>query len=119
MQYAWIADYACAKPGASRDYQEDWACERYLVGGKMFGMRSDTRFTFKLAPANGLLARALYPAIGPGYYMNHTHWNSLDLSGDVPEDALREMIDESYALVFQGLTKKVQKEILEHESPAG
>ncbi len=39
--------------------------------------------------------------------------NSVYLDGDVPDDILKQMIDMSYNLIFNSLSKKVQKEILE------
>lgn len=45
--------------------------------------------------------------------MNKVHWNSVYLDGDVPDDILKQMIDMSYNLIFNSLSKKVQKEILE------
>ncbi|MDR1113266.1 MAG: MmcQ/YjbR family DNA-binding protein [Bacteroidales bacterium] len=53
-----------------------------------------------------------YPDIVPGYYLNKIHWSSMDLSGNIPEDVLRQMLDCSYNLIFHSLSKKVQAEIL-------
>jgi hypothetical protein len=39
--------------------------------------------------------------------------NSVYLDGDVPDDILKQMIDMSYNLIFNSLSKKIQKEILE------
>ncbi len=65
-----------------------------------------------MTPARGDGLRQLYTDIIPGYYMNKTHWNSVKADGDVPEDLLRQMLDEAYGLVFTSLTKKKQAEIL-------
>ena len=43
--------------------------------------------------------------------MNKEHWNSLYLEGDVPDDVLRDMADESHRLLFSSLSKKLQKEL--------
>ena len=48
--------------------------------------------------------------------MDKRSWNSIDLNGALPEEVLREMIDESYRLVFEKLTKKLQREILEQNA---
>jgi predicted DNA-binding protein (MmcQ/YjbR family) len=37
--------------------------------------------------------------------MSKDHWNTVTLDGSIPEDAVLRMIDESYALVVQGLRK--------------
>jgi predicted DNA-binding protein (MmcQ/YjbR family) len=44
--------------------------------------------------------------------MNKVHWNSVFLDGNVPEDVIKQMIDMSYKLIFNSLTKKAQKSIL-------
>jgi predicted DNA-binding protein (MmcQ/YjbR family) len=47
--------------------------------------------------------------------MNKVHWNSVYLHGDVPDDVLKQMIDMSYELVLNSLSKKLQKELLEQK----
>jgi predicted DNA-binding protein (MmcQ/YjbR family) len=38
--------------------------------------------------------------------MNKVHWNSVILDGTVPDDAVREMIDESYGLTRPKIRKR-------------
>jgi len=44
--------------------------------------------------------------------MNKIHWNSFSLEGQVPDQVLKDMLDESYLLIFSSLSQKDQKEIL-------
>ena len=37
--------------------------------------------------------------------MNKRHWNTVVLHGSVPDDVLKDMIDESYWLVVSGLSR--------------
>jgi len=67
--------------------------------------------TLKLLPADGDFLRRQYEDIVPGYYMNKDHWNSVYLDGSIPDDVLQGMIDKSYSILFDALTKKAQKEI--------
>ena len=39
-----------------------------------------------------------YPDILPAYHMNKTHWITLRLEGDVPEDVVQMLIEMSYHL---------------------
>lgn len=117
MNYSWLEDYCLSKRGAEKEYKAEWEAIRYLVGGKMFGLQgndSDGRsiITLKLNPVYGELLRNTYPDIRPGYYMNKTHWNSLDLNGHVPGDVLKSMVDQSYDLIFKSLTKQQRSNIL-------
>lgn len=118
MRYTWMDEYLLAKKGVTKDLQADWNWIRYQVGGKMFAALclddggKPVYITLKLRPEEGEFWRGQYADVIPGYYMNKTHWNSIAPDGQVPDDILRDMLDESYALVLAGLTKKTQREIL-------
>lgn len=119
MNYPWLEDYLIGKPHARKEYKPEYNADRYLVAGKLFamvGQNSEAQpiLTLKLAPPTGEFLRKQYADIVPGYYMNKVHWNSLNLLGKVPPDLLREMVDESYQIVFSSLPKKVQQELCSH-----
>ncbi len=122
MNYPWIDAYLMAKPGVEKDVQSDWNWIRYKIGSRMFcAVCLDDRdqpyyITLKLEPAKGDALRQLYPDILPGYYMNKVHWNSVRPDGTVPEELMKEMLDESYHLVLHRLSRKIQKKILEEIS---
>lgn len=116
MNYPWIDSYCTGKKGVQKDYKEEWQATRYMIGGKMFAMQGGDKqnkpiITVKLEPLYGQLLRGQYSDIIPGYYMNKDHWNSLYLEGAVPDEVLREMLDQAYELVLRSLTKKAQAEI--------
>ncbi|MBR3797185.1 MAG: MmcQ/YjbR family DNA-binding protein [Clostridia bacterium] len=121
MRYEWMDEYLLAKKGVTKDLQADWNWIRYHVGGKMFAALclDDTGkavyITLKLEPLEGEFWRRQYADVIPGYYMNKLHWNSIKPDGAVPDDILRNMLDQSYALVLAGFSRKRQKEILELE----
>ncbi len=121
MKYPWIEEYLMDKPGVTKDIQRDWNWIRFQLGGKMFAaicMDDNNRpyyITLKLEPFEGDFWRKQYEDIIPGYYMNKTHWNSVKADGDVPDDILKDLLDHAYQIVFEGLSKKKQKEILELE----
>jgi hypothetical protein len=43
--------------------------------------------------------------------MNKRHWNTVILFDDVDDQLLKDLIDHSYQLVFNSLSKKVRNEI--------
>ena len=117
MNYPWLDAYCLAKKGCEKDYKEEWGAWRYMLGGKMFAMQGTDKdgnpiITLKIEPSYGAELRKDYEDIVPGYYMNKLHWNSVRLDGAVPDDILREMIDESYQILLHSLPKKLQKEFL-------
>ena len=119
MKYEWIDEYLLQKKGVTKDIQEEWNWIRYHIGGKMFAAicRDDDNnpvyITLKLDPLEGNYLRDQYEDIIPGYYMNKTHWNSVKADGEVPDDVMKDLLDKAYTIVFESLTKKKQKEILE------
>lgn len=120
MRYPWLDHYLLAKPGVSKDFKAEWGWYRYQLGGKLFcavcldeAREKTVYITLKLDPFHGDQLRQLYPEdILPGYYMNKTHWNSVKADGCVPDELLRELLDEAYSLVLSGLSRKKQQEIL-------
>lgn len=117
MKYDWLDGYLSSKTGAVKDFKVEWGVERYRIGDKMFCMIGKDKegreiITLKCEPTFGQMLRKTYPDIVPGYYMNKAHWNSVDLAGEVPDEVIKEMIDVSYMLILNSLSKKLQNEIL-------
>lgn len=52
----------------------------------------------KADPGWGDFYRQQYASVIPAYHMNKLHWNSVILDGSVPENEIRQMITDSYAL---------------------
>lgn len=118
MNYPWIFEELAQKPGAVRDFKEEWQWTRFQVGGKLFaaickdGAGNDALLTLKLPPEENCFLREQYEDILPGYYCNKEHWSSIRLEGSVPDYLVRELMETSYRLVLAGLSKKKQREIL-------
>lgn len=117
MKYQWIDEYCLSKKGTKKDFKVEWNATRYFIGDKMFAMQGGDKnkkaiITLKCEPLFGQALREQYQDIVAGYYMNKEHWNSVYLDGNVPDEILKEMIDMSYQLVLNSLSKKVQKEII-------
>lgn len=120
----WLDDYLISKPGVEKDYKEEWGWYRYKVGGKMFAalLHPSSQYdscyaeknliNLKCDPMLAELLRKQYPeVVMPGFYSDKRTWNSIDLGGNLPKEQLKTMIDDSYRLVFEKLTKKLQKEL--------
>jgi predicted DNA-binding protein (MmcQ/YjbR family) len=116
MTYDFIQEYCLSKKGTEEDYKAEWDAVRYTVRGKMYAMAGNDSdgnpiISVKLPPEYSLELREQYAEITPGYYLNKTHWSSMLLTGKVPDGVLKKMLDCSYKLIFQSLSKKVQAEI--------
>ena len=120
MKYEWIEEYLMKKAGVTKDFQEQWNWIRFYIGGKLFAAicRDDETnnpiyITLKLEPVEGEFYRKEYEDIIPGYYMNKVHCNSVKADGNVPNDVVKDLLDRAYTVVFESLSKKRQREIIE------
>lgn len=116
MDFQKVKTLLLSKPGAWEDFPFGPDALVFKVANKMFaliGIEHDPlQMNLKCDPEHGEGLRAIYPSVLPGYHMNKRHWNTIILDGSVPEEVIAEMIDDSYSLVFQTLTKKEQENIL-------
>ena len=118
MKYPWIDQYLLGKPGVAKDFKHEWNWIRYMILDKLVcavcldDQDKPYYITLKLQPAEAELLRKQYSDIIPGFYMNKLHWNSVKPDGDVPEDLMRYMLDQSYSLILNTFSKKKQQEIL-------
>jgi predicted DNA-binding protein (MmcQ/YjbR family) len=75
----------------------------FKAGGKIFAITrldaSPLRVSVKCDPDLAQQLRLTYPAITPGYHLNKRHWNTIALDGSLPEQMVRNLIEDSYALV--------------------
>lgn len=114
MKYEWIDQYLMSKKGVEKDLQKDWNWIRYKILGKMFVAicrdRNDIPYyiTLKLEPMKGDFLRQQYADIIPGFYMNKVHWNSIAANGKVPDELMKDMLDESYDIILNSFSKKKQ-----------
>jgi predicted DNA-binding protein (MmcQ/YjbR family) len=115
--YEFIQSYCLSKIGAEEDYKQEWDAIRYMVRGKMFAVIHNDRdgisvISVKHTPERGLELREKYSDVIPGYHFNKIHWSSAYLNGILPEAVLKQMLDESYELIFNSLSKKARNEIM-------
>ena len=126
MCQGWLEGYLLSMPGAVTDYKLEWQWQRYLVGGRMFAAvctpgpehaahAGRTMVILKCDPRLAEAFREQYPEVVPGFYSDKRNWNSVYLDGALPDDVLRDFCGMSYELVFQKLTKRAQREIMEQE----
>jgi len=105
-----IIDYCLTFSAAYEDYPFDditddkrWTVMRHKVNRKTFAMiyeRDDKLcVNLKCDPFEADFLRQMFENVTPGYHMNKVHWNTVTLGGDVPEDELKRMIDNSYGLI--------------------
>jgi predicted DNA-binding protein (MmcQ/YjbR family) len=53
--------------------------------------------------------RGAHAAIRPGYHLNKRHWNTVTADGSIPDQMLRDMVEDSYDLVVSRLPAARQR----------
>ena len=114
--------YLFAKPGAAGERPFGPQPLVVKVGGKIFALLSEDavplEVSLKCDPAHAQFLRDTFPAVRPGYHLNKEHWNTVTLDGSIAGEGIQAMIDESYRLVVQGLSKAARRQ-LEQAGEAG
>jgi predicted DNA-binding protein (MmcQ/YjbR family) len=105
-----LVGYCLAKPGAEETYPWGDAELVAKVGGKAFAFIGLDGGTVGVKcgrdTAEAAEWRDRYPgAIVPSAYIGRYGWNSVDWSGPVPDDDVRELIDASYDAAVAALPK--------------
>jgi predicted DNA-binding protein (MmcQ/YjbR family) len=114
MNFKEIDTYLLSKQGTTFDYPFDDTVRVYRVANKIFALMSDKEplsINLKCNPIYALELRSIYKSVQSGYHMNKKHWNTITIDGDVDDALLKELIDHSYELIYDKLTKK-EKELV-------
>jgi predicted DNA-binding protein (MmcQ/YjbR family) len=81
----------------------------FKVAGKMFALSqlaSETlSVSVKCEPALAERLRRAYSAVAPGYHLDKRHWNTVAIDGSLPDETVREMVEDSYDLVVSALSR--------------
>ena len=101
--------------GASEDFPFGPATSVFKVAGKMFALSAldstPLQVSVKCEPELAIGLRGSYPAIRPGYHLDKRHWNTITLDGSVPDELVRELIEDSYALVVAALPARIRERL--------
>ncbi|OED39434.1 MmcQ-like protein [Flavobacteriaceae bacterium (ex Bugula neritina AB1)] len=115
MNIETFRDYCLSKKGVTEEFPFNETTLVFKVMGKMFALTGLDRLPFsvnlKCDPERIVELREYHPEIEPGYHMNKKHWNTVNFSGSLSTNMLHELIDHSYSLVIDGLTKKAKQEL--------
>lgn len=114
MTLADLQQHCASKPGVSWDTPFGPDVMVFRVMGKIYALAPIDSFdtlNLKCDPERAIELRERYAAITPGYHMNKKHWNTLDMTGDLPRKLVLELVDHSYDLVRASLPRKLRDEL--------
>lgn len=108
-----------ARPGAAVDHYTPPRADlplvaMYKIMGKMFAilsLRGEAYVIVKCDEYEAQMLRETYQGIGHRSHLDKRFWVSIDLGSDVPGEEIERLIDQSYARVCAGLTRKQQAEL--------
>jgi predicted DNA-binding protein (MmcQ/YjbR family) len=87
----------------------------FKVAGKMFALsaldQAPLEVSVKCEPDLAVQLRNTYAEIRPGYHLNKRHWNTITLEGSLPDQLVRDLIEDSYDLVVSALPKRTREQL--------
>jgi predicted DNA-binding protein (MmcQ/YjbR family) len=108
-----LRDYCLSMTGAVEEFPFGVEVAVFKVKGKVFALvpvvADPLTISLKSDPIEAVMLREMYQSVQPGYHLNKKHWNTVTLNGEVPDECIREMVEDSYTLVRQSLTRKDQQ----------
>lgn len=83
---------------------------RHSLTRKWFGLimelDGNTAVNLKCEPLESDFLRNIYRSVIPAYHMNKTHWNTVFLEGDVPDEEIYNMTLNSFKLTEKTINRK-------------
>ncbi|WHF52209.1 MmcQ/YjbR family DNA-binding protein [Chryseobacterium gotjawalense] len=115
MDITEILEYCQLKKGVEETFPFNPETLVLKVAGKMFALipldKQPLSIALKTDPEWSEELREKHPQITGAYHMNKTHWNSVVCEG-LKRDLIYKLIDHSYDLIVQSLTKRKREELL-------
>ena len=115
MRAADLRRHCLAQPEAVEEFPFTPDHSVFKVAGKMFAItalkREPLQISLKCEPELARQFRDSYEAIAPGWHLNKRHWNTITCGGDCPDRLIRDMIEDSYDLVVEGLPKQKRERL--------
>jgi len=113
-----LYEFCLTKKGVLESFPFDEDVLVFKVGSKIFALTSlkswenkNASINLKCNPDKALQLRETYTDIEPGFHMNKKHWNTAHVNRKITDIFVKELINDSYDLVFKSLTKK-EREII-------
>jgi predicted DNA-binding protein (MmcQ/YjbR family) len=103
-------------PGAYEDFPFGPEHSVFKVEKKLFAISdlkgSPLKVSLKCEPELAEQLRVSYPdAIAPGYHLNKRHWNTVLCDGALPDEMVRDMVEDSYDLIVAAMPREVRERL--------
>ena len=114
MNIEFFRDYCLAKQGVTEEFPFDRDTLVFKVMNKIFVLTDVDQFesvNLKCDPERAIELREVNAGIKPGFHMNKKHWNTVETTGIISDNLLKELIDHSYSMVVKGLAKTAKEQL--------
>jgi len=102
-----LRELCLSLPGSDETFPFGPQTSVFKVAGKMFALSQlagrPLCVSVKCEPALAEQLRETHPTVCPGYHLNKRHWNTVTIDGSLPEQMIRDMLEDSYDLVVSAL----------------
>ena len=109
MNPAELRNHCLSFTGAEETFPFGPETSVFKVAGKMFALSQlgadSLRVSVKCDHGLAEVLRGAHPAVLPGYHLNKRHWNTVIVDRSLPDEAIRDMIEDSYDLVASKLPR--------------
>jgi predicted DNA-binding protein (MmcQ/YjbR family) len=115
-----LIEYCLTFPLAFEDYPfdevvNDYATTvmRHKANKKSFALimrhNGALYLNLKCDPLEADFLRQAFEGVIPGYHMNKTHWNTIVIDSDVPDEEIKRQIERSYDLIKPKIKNRLAK----------
>ncbi len=115
MDAAELRGWCLAQRGAVEDFPFGPESSVFKIRGKIFAIsgldRTPLEVSVKCEPDLAVQLRVTYAAIRPGSHLNKRHWTTVTLDGSLPDELIRDLVEDSYDLVVSALPKRTREEL--------
>ena len=109
MNPAELRDHCLSFTGAEETFPFGPETSVFKIAGRMFALSQlgadSLRVSVKCEPGLAEGLREAHAAVLPGYHLNKRHWNTVIIDGSLPDETIRDMIEDSYDLVVSKLPR--------------
>ena len=102
-----LRDYCLSLLGTHEEFPFGPDTSAFKVAGKIFALsrllEHPLRVSLKCDPALAEELRQAHACVIPGYHLNKRHWNTVMIDGSLPDEMIRNMVEDSYDLVVSKL----------------
>jgi predicted DNA-binding protein (MmcQ/YjbR family) len=113
--------YCVSFPGTVETFPFGPETSVFKVADKIFALsrlgQDPLRVSLKCEPELAQRLRETHAAVLPGYHLNKRHWNTVIVDGSLSDQAVQDMIEDSYDLVVSGLSEARRAALSWHTDP--